>query len=86
MARTARLRKVGGSVMLTIPKPMLDELGLAPDASVGISIAEGRIVVAPQGRKHYSLDELLAEAKPSARRSRKERDWLVGHPIGREII
>ncbi len=72
--------------MLAIPKAMLDALDLAPDASVGLSIKAGRLVVDPKRRRRYSLDELLAQCKPSARRSREESDWLKSPPIGRELI
>jgi antitoxin ChpS len=72
--------------MLAIPKPMLDALDLAPNASVGLSIRAGRLVVDPKKRMRYSLDELLAQCKPSARRSRKDRDWLKDPPAGRELI
>jgi antitoxin ChpS len=72
--------------MLAIPKAMLDALDLAPEASVGLSIKAGRLVVDPKRRRRYSLDELLAQCKPSARRSREDRDWLAGRPAGRELI
>ena len=72
--------------MLAIPKPMLDALDLAPNASVDLSIKAGRLVVDPQKRRRYSLDELLAQCKPAARRSRKDRDWLNNPPAGRELI
>lgn len=72
--------------MLAIPKPMLEALDLAPDAAVGLSIRAGKLVVDPKKRRRYSLDELLAQCKPSARRSREDRDWLTGPPVGREII
>ena len=86
MAHAARLRKVGGSVMLAIPKPMLDALELAPDASVGLSIKAGRLVIDPKKRRRYTLDELLAQCKRSARRSREDRDWTTSPPAGRELI
>lgn len=86
MSHAARLRKVGGSVMLAIPKPMLDALDLTANAPVGLSIKAGRLVVDPKRRRRYSLDELLAQCKPSARRSREDRDWLLGPPVGRELI
>ncbi len=86
MPHAARLRKVGGSVMLAIPKPMLDALDLAPDASVGLSIKAGRLVVDPKRRRRYSLDELLAQCKRSARRSREDRAWQASAPVGRERI
>jgi antitoxin ChpS len=72
--------------MLAIPKAMLDALDLASDASVGLSIKAGRLVVDPIKRRRYSLDELLAQCKPSARSSREDRDWLAGRPVGRELI
>ena len=72
--------------MLAIPKAILDSLDLAPDASVGLSIKAGRLVVDPKKRRRYSLDELLAQCKPSVRHSRQDRDWLAGKPVGRELI
>ena len=86
MPHTAKLRKVGGSVMVAIPKPMLDALDLTPDAAVGLSVKAGKLVVEPRPRRRYSLDELLAQCKPSARSSREDRDWLESPPVGREII
>ena len=87
MPHSARLRKVGGSVMLAIPKAMLEALDLAPDNAVGLSVKSGKIVVDPQiGRRRYTLDQLLAEWKPASRRSRQERDWVEGAPAGRELI
>jgi antitoxin ChpS len=72
--------------MLAIPKAMLDALDLAPEASVGLSIKGGRLVVDPQKRRRYSLDELLAQCRRPARRSREERAWLAGGPVGRELV
>jgi antitoxin ChpS len=72
--------------MLAIPKAMLDALDLAADASVGLSIKAGRLVVDPKKRRRYSLDELLAQCKPSARSSPEDRDWVAGPPAGRELI
>jgi antitoxin ChpS len=72
--------------MLAIPKAVLDALDLAPDASVGLSITAGRLVVDPRRRRRYTLDELLAQCRPSARRSREDRDWQQGPPTGRELV
>ena len=72
--------------MVAIPKPMLDALDLAPDAAVGLSLKAGKLVVDPRPRRHYTLDELLAQCDPSARPSKEDRDWLNSLPVGREII
>jgi antitoxin ChpS len=80
------LRKVGGSVMLAVPPALLDILQLQPGAKVGITVENGRLVVEPQQRRRYTLEELLAKCDPKARRSKKEREWVGSKPIGGELI
>jgi antitoxin ChpS len=83
---TTNLRKVGGSVMLAVPPALLDLLRLRPGAKVGIAIESGRLVVDPQPRPRYTLNELLAQCDPKARRTKEEREWLDAKPVGRELI
>ena len=83
---TTNLRKVGGSVMLAVPPALLDILRLRPGASVGIAIESGRLVVDPQPRPRYTLDELLAQCDPKARRTKADREWLNNKAAGAELI
>lgn len=83
---TTNLRKVGGSIMLAVPPALLDVLHLRPGAKVGVAVENGHLVVQPQPRPRYSLDELLAKCNPKARLSRKDREWLDAKPVGRELI
>jgi antitoxin ChpS len=80
------LRKVGGSVMLTVPPALLDVLRLGPGAQVGIAVEGGRLVVEPRQRPRYTLDELLAQCNPKKARTREDREWLGGRPAGSELI
>jgi antitoxin ChpS len=85
------LRKVGGSVMLAVPPALLDILRLQPGAKVGIALENGRLVVEPQRRRRYTLDELLALCNSkvrnkSVRRSKVEQEWLDSKPAGHELI
>lgn len=82
---TTNLRKVGGSIMLAVPPALLDILHLRPGAKVGLAVQRGRLVVEPRQRPRYTLDELLAQCNPRARRSKEEREWLDGKPAG-ELI
>lgn len=81
----AKLRKVGGSVMLAIPPVVLDELGLEAGASVDLAVKSQRLVMRPRAGRRYTLDELLKETKPSVNR-RKDRAWTSGKAVGRELI
>ena len=57
---TTNLRKVGGSVMLTVPPAFLDQLRLQAGSAVGLAVNSGSLVVTPNPRPRYTLDELLA--------------------------
>jgi antitoxin ChpS len=83
---TTNLRKVGGSVMLAVPPALLDILHLQPGAKVGIAVERGRLIVEPQRRPRYTLDELLAQCNPKARRTKEEREWLGSKRVGGELI
>ena len=80
------LRQVGGSVMLAVPPALLDTLRLRPGAKVGIAVESGRLIVEPQKRPRYTLEELLARCNPKAKLSREEREWLDNKPVGGELI
>ena len=83
---STNLRKVGGSVMLAVPPALLDVLNLRAGATVEIAVESGRLVVEPRQRRRYTLDELLVQCNPKARRSKVERGWLDSKPVGREIL
>jgi antitoxin ChpS len=53
---------------------------------VGLSVRQGRLIVDPKRRTYYSLEHLLAQCKPSARRSRDDRVWSTSSAVGRELI
>ena len=83
---TTNLRKVGGSIMLAVPPALLDILHLRAGAKVGLAVQRGRLVVEPQERPHYTLDELLAQCNAKAPRSKEDREWLDTGPVGSELI
>jgi antitoxin ChpS len=80
------LRKVGGSIMLAVPPTILDLLHLHAGTTVGLAVDQGRLVVEPTPRPHYSLDELLAQCDASAEISAEDFAWLDSTPVGRELL
>ena len=83
---TTNLRKVGGSTMLAIPPALLEVLRLQAGATVGIAIEGGCLIVEPQKRPRYTLQELLEQCDPSAEFSSEEREWLDAESVGGEIL
>lgn len=83
---TTNLRKVGGSTMLVVPPAVLEMLGLAAGSTVAVTVDAGRLIVEPQRRPHFTLNELLAQCDPSAPVSTEDREWIGGAKAGEEII
>ena len=82
---TSTLRTVGGSVMLAIPKSVLDGLGLAANEKVELRLDEGRLVIEPRRRPKYTLEELVAQCSPDEA-DVQAREWDEVAPVGLEII
>ncbi|MEI7564285.1 MAG: AbrB/MazE/SpoVT family DNA-binding domain-containing protein [Burkholderiaceae bacterium] len=80
------LRKVGGSVMLTVPPSLLTLLHLQSGSTVDIVVEKGRLVIEPIKKPKYQLAELLAQCNPKAKRSKEDDEWINAPRIGREII
>lgn len=79
------LRKVGGSVMLSVPPALLDVLHLSAGSTVGLSVEDGRLVVAAQTPPRYTLEQLLAACDANAPMSDEDRDWLDAPAVGHEL-
>jgi len=80
------LRKVGGSVMLAVPPAILDMLHLQAGSTVALVVDGGRLIVEPQPRPRYTLDELLAQCDSSAELTQEDGEWLEAKPVGGELL
>ncbi|WP_082783726.1 antitoxin [Acetobacter malorum] len=82
------LRKVGGSVMLSVPPALLDVLSFEVGTSVGLAVDAGRLVV-ESAKPRYTLDELLAATDFDALNSinhAENHDWCSSAPVGGELL
>jgi antitoxin MazE len=76
-----KVQKWGNSIALRIPKAFADEIQIASDSAVELTVEAGKLVITPVERKAYSLDELLALVTPE--NVHDEIDW--GESIGNEV-
>lgn len=83
---TTNLRNVGGSVMFAIPKALLKTLDMEPGMAVGISVADGKLVVDPHPAPRYKLADLIRQCAPNAPALDEDAAWLGDAPIGRKEI
>ena len=83
---TTNLRKVGGSVMLSVPPAFLDQLHLKAGATVSLAVDRGRLLVQPKPRPRYTLAELLAVSDYSQPPTPEEREWIDAPAVGGELL
>jgi antitoxin ChpS len=83
---TTNLRKVGGSVMLTVPPALLDILDLRAGATVAVQVEDGRLVIEPCRRPRYSMTELLAKSDYSQPQEAADREWVDAPAVGGESV
>lgn len=73
------LQKWGNSVGVRLPKPMLEQVGLAEGSLVDVLVEGDHLVIR---RKRLKLSDLLSRCKPENRP--EPIDW--GPDVGHEII
>ena len=83
---TAKLREVGGSVMLALPPALLNSMKVGAGASVDIEMDKGCLIVKPHTHPSYSLQELLDQCDETAGASPEEQAWVESGPIGKELV
>ena len=81
---TATLRTVGGSVVMAIPKQLLELVHLHAGSRVDIDVQQGRLIVVPQMKKNYKLADLLAQCNPALPINAEEKEWLDAPAFGLE--
>ena len=76
---TATLRQSGGSVILALPKAILDATGLAAESQVRLQVQGRTLTITPS----FSIDDLVARITPenshelivSGERGAEQIDW-----------
>jgi antitoxin ChpS len=83
MTCTATLRRSGGSIILSIPKTIVESLAVDAGSIVELSLQGGTLSVTPARR---SLNERLAVSPKSPAQWQRDDTWLEEAPQGREIL
>lgn len=84
---TVTLRNLGGSVVMTVPRKILDLIHLDAGAQVDVNVERGKLVVEPKVKPRYSLNELLARCRQKDfALTAEDRAWLDAKPVGKEVL
>lgn len=89
----SRLKKAGGSLVLTVPAAARNMLGLTEGQEMTVSVRGGQVIAEPLvpspkvmkvRRPKYTLDALLEGYDSRSPRSPEEQAWIDAPPAGKE--
>ena len=89
----SKLKKAGGSLVLTVPAAARNMLGLSEGQEMIVSVDGTRVIAEPVSppqirmktrRPKYTLDELVKGCNPDLPLSEEERAWMDAQPVGNE--
>lgn len=91
--QTIKLKRQGGSLMMTVPASARDALHLREGQEMTVAVEGEAIVLKPvieqtvllYRKPKYTLDELVAQSDPDAPASEEEREWMDAPAMGREV-
>lgn len=91
---TSRLKKAGGSLVLTVPAAARNMLGLTEGQEMIVSVKGRQVIAEPVSKDaktikvrapKYTLDELLEGHDAGSFRSPEEEEWINAPAAGNEV-
>ncbi|MGO4118723.1 AbrB/MazE/SpoVT family DNA-binding domain-containing protein [Rhizobium ruizarguesonis] len=91
---TSKLKRAGGSLVLTVPAAVRDMLGLTEGQEMVVSVKRRQVIVEPVSvaaktikvrQPKYTLDELLEGYESGVPLSAEEKAWADAPPVGNEV-
>jgi len=80
------LRKLGGSVVMAVPVQILTMLHIGAGSQVNVTVVDGKLVIEPRAKPHFTLAELLAQCSDeNMALTDDDREWLDTRPVGKEM-
>jgi antitoxin MazE len=76
-----RIQKWGNSLAFRIPKSLAAEAGLFADASVEMSVVDGKLFIRPISAKTPTLEQLVRGITAE----NLHGEWAAGRALGKEV-
>jgi antitoxin MazE len=78
----SRILKWGNSLAVRIPKVFADEMKVAENTSIQLTMKEGALRIAPLKDPQWDLDSLLADVT----KDNLHDEWETGGAVGKERL
>ena len=87
MTTVTTLRSMGKSIVVTIPREILQRIDWGVGTQVNINVQDGKLVIEPREKRRYTLTELLATCnEENMALTGEDQTWLETKPLGKEWL
>lgn len=84
---TVTLRNLGGSIVMAIPKRLLELMHLHAGSQVSLIVRDKKLIMESKDSKpQYTLTELVAQCDLSHPMTKSDKEWLEAPSSGAEDI
>ncbi len=79
------IRQSGGANIVSIPKAIVNTLGLHVGSKLDMSIKDNKIVLTPIVEEPDLQTLLAGSPKECFRVTQEDREWIDARPVGKEV-
>ncbi|MDO4644043.1 MAG: AbrB/MazE/SpoVT family DNA-binding domain-containing protein [Cardiobacteriaceae bacterium] len=78
------IRKSGNAQIVSLPKSLLEQLGVGVGDDFDVMLQDGTIILKPIKKHHLTLGQLLQDVTPEMFQTEEDEVWLTMPSTGKE--
>lgn len=85
---TITIRRSGNANIVSLPKALLEQLGVGTGDRFDVALQDNCIVLSPSRAKNkrLTLEEILEGVTPETFQTEEDREWMDMRPVGKELL
>ena len=83
---TLTIRKSGNASIVSLPKLLLEQIGVGIGDSFNATLQDGKIILEPSRVEELSLEQILEGITPETYQTAEDQDWMNMRPVGKERL
>lgn len=85
---TITIRKSGNANIVSLPKALLEQLGVGIGDRFDVALQDDTIILSPSRTKvkRLTLEEILEGVTPETFQTEEDREWMDMRPVGKELL
>ena len=83
---TLTIRKSGNAQIISLPKLLLEQIGVGIGDNLNAILQDGKIILEPSRVEDLTLEEILEGITPETYQTEEDREWMNMRPVGKELL